>query len=52
MIELRDRLGRRAIDMCRYTLNEAIHEAVFARTYQRELIDLEHGGSVVMFRKE
>ena len=41
-ISARDQFGRRPIEMCIYTLNEEIHEAVFSRTYQAALIELEN----------
>jgi hypothetical protein len=52
-IAIRDGFGRRAIDMCIYTSNEDIIEAVFARTYQREDVLLDGGGDgpVVPFRR-
>lgn len=52
-IAIRDGFGRRAIDMCIYTSNEDIIEAVFSRTYQREDLMLEGDGDgpVVPFRR-
>lgn len=52
-IAIRDGFGRRAVDMCIYTSNNDIIEAIFARTYQREDILLEGGddGPVVPFRR-
>ncbi len=40
-IGLADRFGRKAIDMCLYTLNDDIFQAVAARTYQKALIQLD-----------
>ncbi len=52
-ITVQDGFGRLAIDMCIYTSNDEIIEAVFARTYQREDLMLEGGddGPVVPFRR-
>ncbi|MFN3226826.1 MAG: hypothetical protein ACE360_11325 [Hyphomicrobiales bacterium] len=52
-VMIKDSFGRRAIDMCVYTTNEGLIEAVFARTYQRADLQLEGGneGPVVPFRR-
>ncbi|MBB4305117.1 hypothetical protein GGD81_004185 [Rhodobium orientis] len=53
-IELEDKFGRRAIDMCVYTQNEAIFRAVFERTFRTEMIALDVGdsGPIIPFRPE
>jgi len=53
-IDLKDRFGRKAIDMCVYTSNEDIFHAVLERTYQGPLLQLDRGddSGVVPFRPD
>jgi len=51
-INLEDRFGRRAIDMCVYTINAEIFTLVSNRSFQKAIMMLEEGddGGVVPFR--
>ncbi len=53
-IDIEDKFGRKAIDMCVYTGNEGIFRTVFERTYRVELLTLDIGddGPVVPFRTD
>lgn len=47
-VHITDRFGRRPIDMCLYTRNPAIFDAVAARTFQAALLDLEAGSDRIV----